>query len=294
MRLWFVRSLPVFVAAVIAAACGGTTTTELAAPSDTGKCQLSLTTPLAPATAAQLSVPLVTTRECVWTVQPDAAWIEVQPSTGQGATTLAVTVAENPTGRARSAAIVINDDRFSLTQEAAPCRFAITPRTAPVPHHGGRIIVEVTTLDGCSWSARSSQPWMRVVAGSGSESSGVAELQVDSNLEEERTAQLTIADLVLVVTQSKAPGDRTACRFSVTIGSANFTAAGGEGLVRLHSLPGCAWHAASSEVWIVITSSSNAIGTDDIRYRVEPNTSSAQRQGVIVAGGRTHIVRQSR
>jgi hypothetical protein len=41
-------------------------------------------------------------------------------------------------------------------------------------------------------------------------------------------------------------------------------------------------------------SSSNPIGTDDIKYRVDPNPSSRSRTGIITGGGRRHIVTQAR
>jgi hypothetical protein len=134
---------------------------------------------------------------------------------------------------------------------------------------------------------------VRVESGSGGDSSRVIELAVDSNPGDVRSGEVRMADIPVTVSQDSISTSDRGCPYSMANGSANFSAAGGPGRVGLHTRPGCAWGPVSSQSWLVILSSSNPIGTDDIEYRVDPNGSSQSRTGTISAGGRRHVVRQA-
>ena len=280
-------------AAAAAIACGGSTQQDLVTPSAGGRCQMSLAAPESlPAVSTQVTAELTTARDCTWNARSEAAWLQVQPASGQGGATLTLTAAENPQGRNRAAALVINDQQFTVLQAAAPCRFEVTPASVSMSHQGGRVSLQVTTLEGCSWTTQSSQPWLRVVSGSGGEASGMVEIAVDSNTEGERSALLTVATLLVSVHQSAGPNDRSECRFSVSPGSRTVAAAGGTGSFSVSTLPGCAWSPASNQPWIVVVSSGNVIGSSTVQYRVDPNPSTSVRSGAVTAGTRQHVVRQ--
>lgn len=289
-RRW-VTALCLLQAATVG--CGQTTTEEIAGPSGV-RCQSILSSPSpVPATPHAFTLALTIDRDCTWSVEVDSIWLTVEPRSGQGEAILSVTAAENPQGRTRVASLAINDQRFAITQEAAPCHFAVAPTAIAMPAEGGRASVQLTTLEGCSWTTRTSQPWLRVVSGSGGDSSRVVELTVDSNPGDERSGEVRVADLPVTISQDPISESERGCPYSMGAGSANFGAAGGMGTVRLHTRPACAWGVVSSQPWLVIVSNHNMIGTDDIQYRVDPNPSSRSRTATITAGGRRHIVRQA-
>ena len=281
------------LAAAAAIACGGSTEQDLVTPSGDGRCQMSLALPESlPASGAEIAAQLSAARDCAWAARTEAAWLQLQPTSGQGATTLTLKVSENPQGRVRTAAISINDQQFALTQAAALCRFEVTPPTVTIGHQGGRVSLQLTTLEGCSWTTHTSQPWVRVVSGSGGEASGTLELAVDSNTESERSALLTVATVVVSVHQSAGPNDRSECRFSLSAGSRTIPATGGTGSFAVSTQPGCAWGPTSNQPWIVVVSAGSVIGPATVQYRVEPNPSTSSRSGAISAGTRQHVVRQ--
>jgi hypothetical protein len=281
-----------FVAAT-AVACSQTTIEQIVGPSGV-RCQLVVSSPSpVPAAAHAFTLSLTTARECTWSIEVDGNWLTVEPSSGQGEAILSVTAAENPQGRSRVASLAFNDQQVAITQQAAPCHFAVAPTTIAMRAEGGRESVQLTTLEGCSWSTRTSHPWVRVVSGSGGDSSRVLELTVDSNPGDDRSGEVRVADIPVTISQESISESARGCPYSMGAGSANFGSAGGTGTVRLHTRPGCAWGPTSSQSWLVIVSSSNATGTDDIKYRVDPNPSSQSRTGTITAGGRRHIVRQA-
>jgi len=248
--------------------------------------------PPVPASGAALAVPIIANRDCLWSARADADWLTVDPASGQGESTVTVSISPNPDGRTRSGRIVINDQNLQVAQDASPCRFEVEPRQLSVPHQGGRAMVAVTTLEGCLWKVSGTASWVRAIE-QGGQSSGMVELGADGNTGAARSAALQVAGQTVTISQPAGPNDSTECRFSFTSGSANFAAAGGEGVVQFHTLPDCAWGAVSSQPWIVITTGSQATGTGPVVYTVRPNTTGARREGAIVAGGRQHVVRQA-
>lgn len=280
--------------AATAVACTDTKTEEIAGPSGV-RCPVVISSPSpVPPAAHAFTLSLTTGRECTWSIEVDGNWLTVEPNSGQGNATLSVTTVENPQGRPRVASVAINNQKVAITQQPAPCQFAVVPRTVAMRAQGGRATVQLSTLDGCSWSAQTSHPWVRIVSGSGGESSRVIELAVDSNPGGDRSTELRVAGIPVTIAQDSISDGERGCPYSIAVGGANFSAAGGTGSVRLHTLPGCAWGPVSDQSWLVIVSNHNLIGTDDIHYRVDPNTSSRSRTGTISAGGRRHIVNQAR
>jgi hypothetical protein len=290
-----VRPIALWSATLLAAAvlgCGGSTQ-QVVTPTSGGRCQMSLSIPPPlPAVGARVTAQLSAARDCTWAAQTVAVWLQLEPTAGQGDAVLTLTAAENPQGRIRSATIDINEQHFTVTQDAAPCRFEVAPSSISIAHQGGRATIQLSTLDGCSWTTQSSQTWLRVVTASGGEAGATIELAIDSNTGPERSALLNVATLLVTVNQQAGPNDRTECRFSVDPGARAIPAAGGSGSFSVSTLPGCAWSAVSNQPWITVVSSGNIIGSTNVHYRVDPNLSTSVRSGAITAGTRRHVVQQ--
>ena len=275
-------------------ACGGSTTTSVVGPAgEATRCQIKLSSPSVPFGGAQVAAQLLTARDCLWSATSDVPWLVLEPSAGQGEGTIILAAEPNPTGLPRNANIAINDQRFTVVQDPQPCRFDVTPRQVKVPAFGGRLSIQVTTLDGCDWTAVSSQPWMGVISGSGGQASRSIDISVDSNAGDDRSAQLTVAGIVVDVQQARASSEHIRCEYSMHPGAAPvFPAAGGDGRTAVHVQPVCHWHARSSQSWVVIVSSPNGTGLSELQYRVERNPSRSQRSAQIVVGPVRHVVIQ--
>jgi hypothetical protein len=247
--------------------------------------------PSMPAAETQTTALLSAERDCTWSARTGATWLTVAPTTGQGTATLTVAAAENPQGRVRSAAIEINQQQFTVVQAGQPCRYEVTPAAVAVPHQGGRVAIRLTTLDGCSWTTQSSASWLRVVVGSGGDTGATLDVAVDSNSGPERSAVLTVATATVSVNQAAGPDDRSECQYSVDPGAATLPAAGGAASFRVSTQSQCAWGAVGNQPWIVVVSA-NGMGPGEVRYRVDANTSTSNRSGVITVGTRRHVVVQ--
>jgi hypothetical protein len=279
---------------ILLSACGGSTSSSVAGPTGQAtRCQIALTSPPVPFGGAQVTAQLLTARDCAWSATSDVPWLVLEPSTGQGEGTISLAAEPNPTGRPRNANIAINDQHFTVIQDPQPCRFDVAPRQVKVPAFGGRLSIQVTTLDGCNWTTASSQPWMRVISGSGGESSRSIDIGVDSNAGDDRSAQLTVAGMSVDVQQAPASTERIRCEYSMDPGAGPvFPAAGGDGRTAVHVQPACHWFARSSQSWVVIVSNPNGAGLSEIQYRVEPNPSRSQRSAQVVVGPVRHVVTQ--
>jgi Domain of unknown function (DUF5666)/Viral BACON domain/Putative binding domain, N-terminal len=281
--------------------CGGTETiTEVAGP-DAVKCQTSVSglPSTFPSSGANATLTVTAARECSWTANSEASWAHVSPTSGTGAGSLTLTVSENSQSSPRAGTLIVNDSRLSLSQAAAPCRIDFRDVPARISYLGGQTSVTVGATEGCSWEVSSSASWLRLGRASG-RGDGTIDLIAERNDGAERSATLKVADRLAVVVQDAAPGSgpppvpipNPSCTFQIAPDRNSFTAAGGDGTVRVTTLAGCTWDASTGDSWIAITSATRVTGAGEVRYRVARNDSTTARSGVVTVGGRTHSVQQ--
>jgi hypothetical protein len=201
--------LPLACAAgLIAAACGSSATTNVAdvtAPSSTPtRCAIALTNPTSSfsANGGTGSVNVGAARECAWNAGAQFPWIEITAGkNGQGDGAVTYRVRENVDPVTRSAAISVNDQRITISQGAAPCRFDVSQPTAVLDAAGGQTTIDVRTFATCGWSASADAPWVRVSPATAS-GNGTVTAVATANPGPERAVTLTIAQDHLVLRQS--------------------------------------------------------------------------------------------
>jgi hypothetical protein len=188
---------------VLTAACGSSSVTELSGPTAL-RCVASAAVPTAPVPfgGAGLPVTISSARECDWSISSETSWLTASPASGTGEGRVTLTVAPNPQAAARTAAFLVNDQRFTLAQEASPCRFELTSGQARVGATGGTTEVGLKTLDGCAWSAAATDSWLRVPRASGSGSASI-EVIVDGNSGDERRARVLVGGETFTIVQDR-------------------------------------------------------------------------------------------
>jgi len=83
------------------------------------------------------------------------------------------------------------------------CTYSISPPSKHFGPSGGTGTINVTTQDGCSWTAVSHAGWITITAGSSGTGSGIVYYSVSENSSKSsRTGTITIADKTFTVTQS--------------------------------------------------------------------------------------------
>src|SRR5205814_4044992 len=117
----------------------------------------------APAVGASGTLGIVTARDCTWTVTSTASWAAFTgETTGQGSGTVEYRVAPNTEAAQRRAVFEVNGTQVTVMQDAAPCRYAVSPDRVTVDAGGGTATLVVTTLSGCAWTSESGAPWITI------------------------------------------------------------------------------------------------------------------------------------
>ena len=225
---------------------------------------------------------------CPWTVAFNVPWVTIASSTaGIGNGSVQLAIAANP-GAGRTATGTIATQTFTLTQEAAPCTFAVAPTTISVPAAGGEGSATVTTRADCAWTTASAVPWITITAGASSTGSGVVRFNTAANGGDARSGPVIVAGQTVTVTQEAAP-----CAFAFATASQTYDALGGYGSVGIGaSRATCSWTVVSNNSdWLVITDRGAGTGNGTVNFLVTPNL-GPQRAGSLTVGGQTFWITQ--
>jgi hypothetical protein len=284
-------ALVILLAGGLAAACGSSSVTNVTAP-DGSRCAASVTAD--PVTVVPdggtVTVAIAAERECTWSARSDASWLLLRQTSGQGEATVSATVARNEQPVSRSAALTVNDQRLTITQQPRPCDLSLQGFAGTVPFAGGTGTVRVTTIAGCAWTATSSAPWLLVQTPTGS---GTADVRFNAlaNDGPAREAGITIAGQTTVITQA-AVVVAPVCTYAINSQSQAFPVSGGTGSVTVSTPSDCEWTATGGTSWVrLLTTSGN--GPGQAQYQVDPNPTTQARQATLTIAGRVHTVTQS-
>jgi hypothetical protein len=286
------KRLAFSAAAVLLLACGGCTTssTNIVEPT-TAKCAVSVpeNLPSIGHAGGAASVEVGTAPECVWTAASESDWITLSNDSGQGPGSVTFTAAANPNGTIRQGSVTVADSRVAVTQQAAPCQFALDPGSASVGAAGGEGSVELKTLAGCEWTATSNAPWLSIVGSPAGSGSRTIRYSAAPNTGVARRGVLTIAGIRFGVNQDAAA---PTCTPSLSRTQQSVGAAGGADEVTVTLQDGCTWTASSQVPWITITGAASGTGTGTVRLAIAPNAGPA-RTGTVTIAGLAYTVQQA-
>ncbi len=183
--------------------CGGSSSISVVEPSS-NKCDISVTSsmPRVPAAGGTGNLTVATNRECSWSARAEAPWIILSGTEGQGPAAVSYTVAPNANGTARQGAVVVGQQRVAFTQDAAPCRYDVSPTSHDVAAAGGEISVSLTATGGCPWSARSEESWISSAAPAAGEGGATIRFNVGANPGAARSGTVGIAGLSVRINQA--------------------------------------------------------------------------------------------
>jgi hypothetical protein len=295
-------------AAVIAAGCGSSATTNVVGPTAT-KCQVSVSNSMSqvPASGGRGTLTVSSERECSWSASTNASWIALASTTGQGAATIDYSVQPNPNGTSRRAQVTVSNESLDVVQAPAPCKFAIDPASLDVGAAPADVTFALTATPGCQWTAKSNVDW--IVGASPSQGTGGANVtfSVVANTADARVGSISIGDAQAAVRQSAVaapppapvpptpgppPPGPPVCTYTVAPSSASTSAAGGDVQVVVTASDGCAWTAVSNAVWMTIKSGATGSGNGFAVATVAANAGVA-RTGTLTVAGRTVTINQA-
>ncbi len=111
--------------------------------------------------ASDISVDVSTTAGCAWTATSSASWITLKSPAGTGSAKVTLSVAAN-TGDQRTGSVIVAGRTISVTQNAAPCTYSVTPGSFHVSSSAQTSQITVTTRSSCKVGVTSTASWLHV------------------------------------------------------------------------------------------------------------------------------------
>jgi hypothetical protein len=299
----------------LSSACTGTSSSISVTSPTAVKCEVVVENGIAdaaPADGMSGTLAIATNRDCTWTATTTAAWIAItSPTTGQGSGSLGYRVSANPAPAPRRGVVEVNNTQVPVVQEAAPCRYSVTPVNATVSPNGGDVSITIETLAGCAWTAGSPVVWISLPGNASGNASGTLTLTVAANSGTvPRTGSVTIGPQTVTIQQAApspnpdpTPAPTPAptptptpppapCVFNISPTSNNVGSDASTGTIHVTAGSDCAWTATANANWLTITSGGSGSGEGSVEYRVAVNAGAA-RSATIIAAGKTFTIAQA-
>jgi hypothetical protein len=156
-----------------------------------------------------------------------------------------------------------------------------------VPTQGDNGNVNVSTSNGCSWSAGSNASWITITSGGSGTGDGTVRYLVAPNVGGARTGTLTIAGHTFTVTQAAI-----VCSYSISENHFKVSAAAGGGTISVSTTSTCTWTAVSSDSWITVTSGASGTGNGTVTFSYAQNPTKKERKGMLTVAGKNVTIEQ--
>ena len=179
------------------------------------------------------------------------------------------------------------DDAFAKLH---PCGYILLRRTQQVPADGGpgSLTAEASTQTaGCTWNARSSDPWIRLTGAASGVGTGTLNFSVDPN----PTTKARIGAIVVTWPEGEMSygvqqDGMTNCRYVLTPeAQAADPASNDFSLTVTPTEASCSWKAETNVPWVSITSGNSNTGPGTVVYHLRSNDMPASRSGSITVSG---------
>jgi hypothetical protein len=282
--------------------CGGSSSTTNVAPSSINRCGVSVSggSSSIPAGGGSGTLTITVERECAWTARSESPWISLASAQGQGPANITFSVQPNPNASNRRGGVTVEQQRIEIAQEAAPCRFSVSPSSVDAVAAGGAVPIGVSAPGGCSWTAQSTIPWLSVEPGSG-QGAGTVQIAVAANGPAVRSGSVTVAGAAVQVRQAAASGPPSPpqpppgnCRYTLKPTHFDARARSDDVKVEVKTTDGCPWTASSPVGWIRIEDGSRGSGEGDVKLRIDENPGAPRTATVVIAGEAFTVTQDAR
>jgi all-beta uncharacterized protein/BACON domain-containing protein len=178
--------------------------------------------------------------------------------------------------------------RTSTGPTPLKCQVATALSSDTIGAGGGKASVTVTAQRECAWTATASVGWISGLTPASGQGDGTVEFTVAVNLEANaRQGNLVVNDQSVAVRQDPAP-----CRFDLAPKSQELGAQGGDWVVKVSAVTGCAWTATSNDRWIGVMAGGSGTRDGSVSIHADPNAGTNPRSGTVTIAGQTFSVSQ--
>lgn len=269
----------------------------------TGACTVSLpatSSGLLQADGASGSFQVQAPSGCTWApTSSDPAWIQITSQLhGPGNGTVGFRVAANQSPVVRRGAVVVGGRTYDVAQAAAPCSYTLDPLAGtPLLAAGGAGGFELRTTAGCSWTAASNVPWLRLTTDASGDGSTTMGFVADPNPEvQPRTGTISVASRAFSVHQD---GSSICSVVLDPVSNPTVPAGGASGGFAVQTSAGCSWTATSTTPdWLRIVSPtpqvtvawalSASVGTPPLARNQVTSQYDPASDRLIVSGGNSY------
>ena len=159
---------------------------------------------------------------CAWSVSNPDSWISITAGGGgSGNGAVGYALLPNPSVIARTGIVTIAGQAFTVSQAGLPCAYAIAPASRAHGRAAESGSIAVTTSNGCSWSAVTSNSWISITAGSTGSGSGTVSYAVLTNAGGSRIGTINVAGQPFTVVQDGSLRVVRAVNASINRGQTN-------------------------------------------------------------------------
>ena len=237
--------------------------------------------------ATSESVSVTSDATCAWTATSNTAWLTVTSGSGTGNGTVQYTASANTSPFARIGTLTIAGRSFTVSQAGSSCTTMLSSSSVAVGTEPSSVSVNVSTGDGCNWTATSTATWIAVTGGATGSGLGTVTLSISEYTgSTSRTGSVSIAGRQFTVTQVGGC-DYTVSPTSMAVGGSNSLA-----LVTVTTAAGCAWTAQSPVSWITLNTGKGS-GTSTLSLSVAANSASSPRSATLNIAGHAVVVNQA-
>lgn len=225
----------------------------------------------------------VTSINTPWTVNNEINWVTASPSSGSSSGTVNVGVSENTSGDdIRTGIFYLKADTASLDYEfpisvsQVGARAMISLSQSEIEFNGAANNGSITVTANCSWSATSSQNWLKVEKNDNKVLLSVTENTTSTY----RNATVTVDHVgnnpvSQTLTVRQAPASINASTETLVFSNA-------AGSVNITVNSEASWAATTSSSWIEVDPTSSNAGTSTLKISVAPNTAVGERTGHVI------------
>jgi pimeloyl-ACP methyl ester carboxylesterase len=169
---------------------------------------------------------------------------------------------------------------YFQVQQTASCSYTTNSNLFNLSATGGTDTFNVTTSQGCKWSAVSKQPWLSVTSGSTGMSNGAVTVSALPNvLPTPRTGTIVVGSPTSATTVTVT--EAAICTYTLSPGpEISIPGIGGSGSVSVNTQTGCVWSAVSNASWLII-SSATGTGSGSFQYSAVANSTGLDQSATV-------------
>ena len=229
---------------------------------------------------------------CSWTAASSVPWVSITDgASGAGSGTVSFAVAANTSTSARSTALTIAGQSFTVSQAAGDgtCSYSLAPASQSFAAAAATGSATMTAGSACAWTATRSASWITITSGASDTGNGTITYSVTANTSSTaRSGSISAGGRLVAITQAGA-----ACTYAVSPLTRSVAAAAGTGSVALTTPTGCEWTATSDAAWLTLPSATSGTTSRTITFAFPANTAAAPRTGTLTIAGHTVTVTQA-